>query len=304
VVQPRGSARKFLVFGKSGWIGGLLGRLLDQQGEEFVFADCRLQDRERIEAELERVKPTHVLNAAGVTGRPNVDWCETHKLETIRSNVVGTLTLADCCESRGIHMTNFATGCIFEYDAAHPLGSGKGFTEEDEANFKGSFYSFTKAMVESLVKNYSHVLTLRVRMPITSDLASTRNFVYKIANYDRVVDIPNSMTILDEMLPYSIEMAKRRLTGVYNFTNPGTISHNEVLALYKQYVDPSYTWKNFSLEEQAKILAAPRSNNEMDATKLKAQFPHMKHIKESFEELVFKQYVANGGKPIVPTPRR
>ena len=45
VVQPRGSARKFLVFGKSGWIGGLLGRLLDQQGEEFVFADCRLQVR-------------------------------------------------------------------------------------------------------------------------------------------------------------------------------------------------------------------------------------------------------------------
>jgi 3,5-epimerase/4-reductase len=262
-----------------------------------------VQDRESIEAELERVKPTHVLNAAGVTGRPNVDWCETHKLETIRSNVVGTLTLADCCEARGIHMTNFATGCIFEYDEAHPLGSGKGFTETDEANFTGSFYSFTKAMVESLVKNYSHVLTLRVRMPITSDLASARNFVYKIANYERVVDVPNSMTILDEMLPYSIEMAKRRLTGVYNFTNPGTISHNEVLAMYKQYVDPNYTWKNFSLEEQALILAAPRSNNELDASKLKAQFPHMRNIKESFEQLVFKPYVANGGKPITRLPR-
>lgn len=27
-----------------------------------------------------QVKPTHVFNAAGVTGRPNVDWCETHKV--------------------------------------------------------------------------------------------------------------------------------------------------------------------------------------------------------------------------------
>ena len=26
------------------------------------------------------MKPTHVLNAAGVTGRPNVDWCESHKV--------------------------------------------------------------------------------------------------------------------------------------------------------------------------------------------------------------------------------
>jgi hypothetical protein len=29
---------------------------------------------------LPQVKPTHVLNAAGLTGRPNVDWCETHKV--------------------------------------------------------------------------------------------------------------------------------------------------------------------------------------------------------------------------------
>jgi hypothetical protein len=31
-----------------------------------------------------QVKPTHVLNAAGVTGRPNVDWCETHRVSSLR----------------------------------------------------------------------------------------------------------------------------------------------------------------------------------------------------------------------------
>lgn len=65
--------------------------------------------------------------------------CESNKLETIRTNVIGTLSLADCCQTRGIHMTNYATGCIFEYDAAHPQGSGKGFKEEDKANFTGQF---------------------------------------------------------------------------------------------------------------------------------------------------------------------
>lgn len=273
-------------------------------GADWKYANCRLQERAKLEEELDSFKPTHVLNAAGVTGRPNVDWCESHKVETIRTNVVGTLGLADCCELRGIHMTNFATGCIFEYDAEHPMGSGKGFKEEEMANFVGSFYSFTKAMVESLANLYTHTLTLRVRMPITHDLANPRNFVYKIAHYEKVVDIPNSMTILDEMLPYSLEMAKRRLTGVYNFTNPGVISHNEVLELYKQYVDPAYTWQNFTLEEQSKILAAPRSNNELDCTKLQEQFPGMMDIKTSYVENVFKKYVATGGKPIVPTPRK
>jgi dTDP-4-dehydrorhamnose reductase len=99
--------------------------------------------------ELDEVKPTHVLNAAGVTGRPNVDWCEDNKETTIRANVIGALNLADLTFLRKIHMTVFATGCIFSYDAAHPIG-GPGFTEEDKPNFFGSFYSYTKGMVEQV----------------------------------------------------------------------------------------------------------------------------------------------------------
>lgn len=37
-----------------------------------------------IYSEIDRVKPSLVLNAAGITGRPNVDWCEDHRQETIR----------------------------------------------------------------------------------------------------------------------------------------------------------------------------------------------------------------------------
>lgn len=58
--------------------------------------------------------------------------------------------------------------------------------------------------------------------------------------------------------------------GIYNFCNRGAISHNEVLQLYKEIIDPTYEWTNFSVEEQNKILAAKRSNNELDATKLDA----------------------------------
>ena len=47
--------------------------------------------------------------------------------------------------------------------------------------------------------------------------------------YDKVINIPNSMTVLPELLVYSLEMAKRKLTGIMNFTNPGAISHNEIL---------------------------------------------------------------------------
>lgn len=279
---------KFLIYGRTGWIGGLLGKLCDAQSIPFTYGSGRLENRISLEADIASFNPTHVFNAAGVTGRPNVDWCESHKVETIRTNVVGTLTLADVCREKGLVLINYATGCIFEYDSGHTLGSGVGFKEEDSPNFIGSFYSKTKAMVEELLKNYENVCTLRVRMPISSDLTNPRNFITKITRYEKVVDIPNSMTILDELLPISIEMAKRNLTGIWNFTNPGVVSHNEILEMYRDYIDPSFTWKNFNLEEQAKVIVAPRSNNELDAIKLKKEFPELLSIKESLIKNVFE----------------
>lgn len=50
---------------------------------------------------------------------------------------------------KGIHCTVFATGCIYEYDEKHKIG-GKGFKEDEEANFGGSFYSATKSRVEEV----------------------------------------------------------------------------------------------------------------------------------------------------------
>ncbi|PON69420.1 NAD(P)-binding domain containing protein [Parasponia andersonii] len=282
------SSLKFLIYGRTGWIGGLLGEICEKQEIPFEYGRGRLEDRSQLLADIQSVKPTHVFNAAGVTGRPNVDWCESHKPETIRANVVGTLTLADVCRAHGLLLMNYATGCIFEYDEAHPIGSGIGFKEEDKPNFIGSFYSKTKAMVEELLKEYDNVCTLRVRMPISSDLSNPRNFITKITRYSKVVNIPNSMTVLDELLPISIEMAKRNCRGIWNFTNTGVVSHNEILEMYKKYIDPSFQWVNFTLDEQAKVIVAPRSNNEMDASKLKKEFPELLSIKDSLIKHVFQ----------------
>jgi UDP-glucose 4,6-dehydratase len=277
-----------LIYGRNGWIGGLLGKICEKQGITYEYGNGRLENRSQIQMDIQNIKPTHVLNAAGVTGRPNVDWCESHKPETIRTNVAGTLNLADICKEHGLLLVNFATGCIFEYDDVHLEGSGIGFKEEDKPNFIGSFYSKTKAMVEELLHNFENVCNLRVRMPISSDLSNPRNFITKITRYEKVVNIPNSMTVLDELLPISIEMAKRNCTGIWNFTNPGVVSHNEILQMYREYIDPTFKWTNFSLEEQEKVIVAPRSNNELDATKLKTEFPQLLSIKDSLLKYVFE----------------
>jgi 3,5-epimerase/4-reductase len=104
-------------------------------------------------------------------------------------------------------------------------------------------------------------------MPVSDDL-HPRSFVTKITKYERVVDIPNSNTILAALLPCSILLAQHGDTGIYNFTIPGAISHNQILEMYQDIIQPDFTWKNFTLEEQSKILKAGRSNCELNMDKL------------------------------------
>lgn len=91
---------------------------------------------------------------------------------------------------------------------------------------------------------------------------------------------------MTNLIPGVILLAKHKETGIYNFvrihpleyklhkaykliqTNPGAFTHNEVMGLMKEYVRPSLTWVNFSLEEQRAVLKAPRCNAKLDATKL------------------------------------
>ena len=278
----------FLVFGgKTGWIGQKIVNNLESLGYQVHCADSRLENRESIEIELKNINPDFVINAAGKTGNPNVDWCEDNKQETIRVNIIGTLNLADICFQKGIHLTNLGTGCIYEYDEKHPMYSGIGFTEEDKPNFFGSFYSSTKVMLEKLLMCYPNVLNLRLRMPISSDF-HPRNFITKITRYKKVINIPNSVTILDDLLPLIPKMCLKKITGIYNFVNPGVVSHNEILEIYKEKIDPSFTHSNFSVEEQDKILKARRSNNELGVSKLLNIFPDIPNAKDSLQN-VFKK---------------
>ena len=80
-------------------------------------------------------------------------------------------------------------------------------------------------------------------------------------------------------------MMQKKMLGTINLTNPGTISHNEILELYKKYVNPEFTWKNFSIEEQTKILTCDRSNNLLDTKILEENFK-VKNIKDSIVDFL------------------
>lgn len=289
---------RILLYGGNGWIGKQFISILKKTQVNHIIGKARVDNETELRKEIEQYHPTHIVSFIGRThGKINettystIDYLEQRGkiYENVRDNLFSPILLSHICQSKDIHFTYLGTGCIFSFDDEHPFGKEvNGFTEESLPNFFGSSYSVVKGFTDRLMKLYSsHTLNIRIRMPITEE-KNPRNFITKITNYEKICSIPNSMTVLPELLPLVLDMMKKRTTGTVNLTNPGLISHNEILEMYRELVDPSFTWKNFSLEEQSKILDSARSNNYLDTTKLEQMYPEVMNIKESIRKCLEK----------------
>lgn len=276
---------RFLVFGADGWIGCMVVKLLETQGETVIKATCRADSEDEVDDLLITSRPDRVICLIGRTHGPGystIDYLEQRGklVDNVRDNLLAPFVLAMVCLRHGLHLTYMGTGCIFD---GYPE---KGYTEDDEPDFFGSSYSVVKGFTDRMMHLFNHsVLNLRLRMPITSDLGP-RNFITKIMTYERICSLDNSMSVLPELLPLLVDMSKKRVKGTVNFTNPGVVSHNEILQMVKDIYDPAFTWKNFSLEDQAKVLLSNRSNNRLDTTRLQELYPEVTPIKEAVRRVI------------------
>jgi nucleoside-diphosphate-sugar epimerase len=290
-----------LIFGGNGWIGSKVVDLLQSMNINCITSLCRADDINMIKRELELIgNVTHIMSFIGRTHGVyedqvigTIDYLEKpgKLVDNMKDNLFSPIALAELCKQRNIHFTYLGTGCIFEYDEQHLFGDATtGFVEADLPNFVGSSYSIVKGYTDRMMQLlYSDTaLNARIRMPITDELDSPRNFITKIIKYPKVCSIPNSMTVLDELLPVLINLALQGQVGTVNLTNPGLISHNEILSMYKEIVDSEFTWTNFTIEEQNQILASKRSNNCLDTTKLVSLCPNVLPIHESVRNAILR----------------
>ncbi len=295
---------KFLVYGSQGWIGQQVVSYMVKHNINHIEAKTRVDNTSECFDEINQIQPTHIICLIGRTHGSigdkqytTIDYLEQpgKLVDNIRDNLFSPLSLALKCQTDNIHLTYLGTGCIFKYDEDHDWESGVGFDETDIPNFFDSSYSVVKGFTDRLMHQLSSVvLNLRIRMPITSTL-HPRNFITKITSYEKICSAANSMTVLDELIPLAIDMAQRGEVGTINLCNPGTITHNEILEMYKEIVDPDFTWKNFTYEEQMEILAAGRSNNYLTTSRLEDMY-NVLNINESVRHCLVKMVRDNNQK--------
>jgi dTDP-4-dehydrorhamnose reductase len=275
---------KFLLFGHKGWIGKQLFELLKLNSDvEIITTDIRVDNYDEIEKFIINTKPDRIISVIGRTYGDNmnsIDYLEQkgNLKININDNLYSPLNLALISNKYNIHFTYMGTGCIFN-------GYEQEYTEDDEPNFFGSSYSIVKGFTDKIIKKFDNTLNVRIRMPITNDITSNRNFINKIINYKKICSMNNSMSVLPDLLPLMIDMIIKKEIGTINLTNPDYISHNEILELYKEIINPDFKWENMTIEEQNKILLSERSNNILNTEKLKKLYPDVKDIKTSIKDL-------------------
>jgi dTDP-4-dehydrorhamnose reductase len=289
-----------VLLGSSGYVGSQFAAELNKRGRQFLAPTRDRLDYTRFDtlrAFLRKTQPEFLINAAGYTGKPNVDACETHRADTLQGNSIFPATVAHACESEGIPFGHVSSGCIYsgakialngketvETDLTLPRfraaveknpGDVHGFTEQDEPNFSFrrppcSFYSGTKALGEEAVRDLGRNYIWRLRIPF-DHLDNPRNYLSKVQNYAKVYDNVNSLSHRGDFVSACLDLWEKRAPfGIYNVTNPGFITTRHVIMLIQQILHPPRAFEFWANDEEFYRLAAktPRSNCVLDVSKL------------------------------------
>lgn len=263
-----------LLLGGSGYVGEAFQKLLAQRNIVFTSIarkDCDYSQPEPLRALIRKSKPHFLINSAGYTGRPNVDACEDDKTNCLLGNATLPGIIAQVCSEEKLPWGHVSSGCI--YTGTRPDGSG--FREEDTPNFSfrfnnSSFYSGTKALGEEILTHAAETYIWRLRMPF-NELDGPRNYISKLMRYDKIVDVTNSLSQLDEFVTACWETWEKRVPfGIYNIVNPGEVTTRGVV---ERILKAGISTKNFQFfkdESEFMKLAArtPRSNCVLDPSKL------------------------------------
>ncbi len=229
-----------------------------------------------------------VINCVGKTGRPNIDWCEDHKEETLAGNVIAPLQMLRACKETGARLVHMSSGCIYQGD-----NGGRGFSEEDPPNYTGSFYSRSKIWSETMLKEFP-VLILRIRMPFDGT-SEPRNLITKIMNYSRLLTSSNSLTCVPDFLQAADALITRGATGVYNIVNEGTISPFAIMERYKAIVDPSHSFAALDEAHIGEVTKAGRSNCVLSTAKIRGEGLGLRPVEEAVDDCL--KALAEAKKP-------
>jgi UDP-glucose 4,6-dehydratase len=304
-----------ILLGASGYIGQAFDTELRKRNRLFKSISRAQIDYSRFDVLLRflrDIKPVFLINAAGYTGKPNVDACEIARAETLEGNTLLPQAIAHACAAAGVPWGHVSSGCIFsgakiveggqtrvERDMSKPALKKlaetnpeviRGFAETDEPNFSFrqppcSFYSGTKALGEKAIAAVGQNYIWRLRIPF-DEFDNGRNYLSKVQRYNKVYDNVNSISHRGDFAQACLDLWEQRAAfGAYNITNPGYVTTRQVVKYIEKILKPAKSFEFWESDEEFYHFAAktPRSNCVMDVSKLLATGVKLRSVEEALE---------------------
>ena len=305
-----------LLLGGTGYIGQAFLTEMRRRKWDFMSVSRREVDYSRFEGLYQLLrdrKPHFVVNAAGYTGKPNVDACETARADTLQGNTLLPQTIAQACAAADVPWGHVSSGCIFsgakirygnevraEKDLTKPQlhklveeapSQVLGFTETDIPNFSFrdgpcSFYSGSKALGEEAIAGVGRSFVWRLRIPF-DEFDSPRNYLSKVQRYSKAYDNVNSISHRADFVSACLDLwEKGAAYGIYNVTNPGFITTRQVIKMIQRDLQPAKRFEFWANDEEFYRVAAktPRSNCVMDVSKLLQAGVKIRPVIEALED--------------------
>ena len=283
-----------VILGFTGYLGSSFCRAVDGKGFRPIGLSRAEVDYTRVD-ELTRFlgdcKPDFLINAAGYTGKPNVDACEKDQSECLFGNAVLPGRIRQACERHGIRWGHLSSGCIFSGERP----GGGGWREEDEPNFcfrspPCSFYSGSKALGEEVLEGAEDCYVWRLRIPFNEE-PIPRNYLQKLLSYENLLEAENSISHLDEFVESCLKCMELEVEpGIYNFTNQGSVTTREVTdwMLEEGVTDKEFSFFSDEADFMERAASTPRSNCVLDTSKAEKAGLGMRPVEEAVRDSLRK----------------
>jgi dTDP-4-dehydrorhamnose reductase len=272
---------RILLFG-NGQVGNFYFNYFNDKQISCKIAEIDICDSPQVKRSISRFRPTVVINTAAKT---NLEWCFQNKLKAFEVNVLGADNIAQACDKRGIYFVHLSSGCIMESKDENDAK-----TEEDKP-FPISYYSWTKVWSENLIsfnksKNFKYLI-LRPRQPVSSEI-SYKNMLLKLLTFTKFIDIPNSGTVLEDLMLWTNKLIEKRVSGVVHVANEGWTTPYKIGLILKKHVLPSLPVNKISKEELNRLTPEKRVDTVLNVDKLKRIVGKVDTYQERVEEIIIQ----------------
>lgn len=208
---------------------GFLGNQFLKYFPESFISSKRLDDPELV-SDIQKSGCTAVICAAGIRGKPNITWCETHEYETLKTNFVDTVAFFSRVKKPVVY---FGSGMVY---------TQPGIYKETDPVEPSGVYSKWRCRLEETIGFFDHVTYLRIMYPASLDGHPQCFFEKMKGRSPHDISVP--VTVIPTLFPQIPKLIG--IPGIFNFVVDAPIPLTSLTNLPPQ--DTHESRGNFELD--------------------------------------------------------